>query len=114
MGEKENLFRIHLLPPAQYELEEIAQLYFILAGAKSARKITDRIYRSIEKLARFLLSGSAVDDAELKALGYRYVVAGRYVSIYRVIDDSVFIYHVFDARTDYPSLLRAQLFRLEQ
>ena len=39
MDEGKRRFAVRLLPPAQYDLEQIAQLYLSLSGAASARRI---------------------------------------------------------------------------
>lgn len=106
----ERIYRVELLGPAQYELEEIAQLYLSLSGKESAKKITDAVYDALEQLSRFPLSGPTVREAELRALGYRYVVVEKYVAIYRLLDSIVVVYHIFDGRSDYPVLFRAELF----
>ena len=110
MAEQEKRYAVRLLSPAQYELEEIAQLYLSLVGAASARKITDRIYDALGQLARFPLSGPPIRDAELRALGYRYVVVEKYIMIYRLLGEDVVVYHIFDGRSDYPTLFRSELF----
>lgn len=110
MAEQKRRYAVRILPPAQYELEEIAQLYLSLSGAASARRITDEIFAAFDQLALFPLSGPPMRDAELRALGYRFVVAGKYVAIYRFIEETVVVYHVFDGRSDYPVLFRTELF----
>ena len=110
MTEREKRCTVCILPPAQFDLEEIAQLYRSLAGAASARRITDAVYDALEQLARFPLSGPAMRDAELAAMGYRFLVAARkYIVVYRLIGDTVFVYHIFDGRSDYPTLFRTEL-----
>ena len=100
---------IRILDPAQAELEDIAELYLSLAGAASARKITDGIYDALEQLRRFPLSGARMRDAELRGLGYRFLVVEKFILIYRLIDGTVFVYHIFDGRSDYPTLFRSEL-----
>ena len=102
---------VRLLDPAQSELEDIARLYCSLAGAASARKLTDSIFDALEQLSRFPLSGPPMRDAELRSLGYRFLVVGKHIVIYRPVGDTVFIYHIFDGRSDYPTLFRAELFQ---
>jgi len=106
----EQRYDIEILDPAQSELEDIGLLYLSLSGAKTAKKITDGIYDAIEQLQQFPLSGPPVRDAELRALGYRFTVSDKYIVIYRVIGRSVVVYHVFDGRSDYPTLFKTELF----
>ena len=102
---------VKILDPAQAELEDIAALYLSLAGAASARKITDGIYSALEQLAQFPLSGPAMHNLELRSLGYRFLGVQKYVIIYRLIGNTVVVYHIFDGRSDYPTLFRSELFK---
>ena len=104
-------YSVLILDPAQAELEDIASLYLSLVGASSARKITDKIYDALEQLAQFPLSGPPMRDLELRSLGYRFLVVEKYILIYRLIDSSVIVYHIFDGRSDYPTLFRSELFK---
>lgn len=99
-------YKVEILPPAQEELEEIARLHMALSGPKSAREITDKLYARMETLARFPLSGSLIRDDQLKAAGYRFVPADKYLIIYRFLGDAVVIYHIAHGATDYPRLFR--------
>lgn len=102
-------YEVRLLEPAQTELEEIARLYMSLAGPESARGITERILDALEKLALFPLSGPAMHDPDLREQGYRFTVAGKFVAVYRLIGETVYVYHIFDGRTNYPKLFKAEL-----
>ena len=104
-------YSVQILDPAQAELEDIASLYLSLVGASSARKITDKIYNALEQLAQFPQSGPPMRDPELRSLGYRFLVVEKYILFYRLIDNSVIIYHIFDGRSDYPTLFRSELFK---
>ena len=89
----EKTYAVRILDPAQGELEEIAQLYLSLSGVQSAR------------------SGPSMRETELRNLGYRFLVAEKYIIIYRLIGDTVYVYHIFDGRSDYPTLFRSELFK---
>ena len=106
----EEVFELKILAPAQNELEDIARLYLALVGSKSAQRITDKIYDALEQLTRFPFSGPPVRDMELRSLGYRYILADKYVAIYKLIGKTVFVYHIFDGRSDYPTLFKYELF----
>jgi len=103
------LHPVRLLPPAQYELEEIARLHLALSGRDSARKLTDAIYQALDTLARFPLSGPPLRDPALRAMGYRSVVVQKYLVIYRLLGDTVFVYHIAHGKTDYPRFFRSEL-----
>lgn len=102
---------VRILDSAQAELEDIATVYVSLVGAASARKITDSIYDALEQLAQFPLSGPPMRDAELRSLGYRFLVVEKCIVIYRLIESTVVVYHIFDGRSDYPTLFRTELFK---
>ena len=109
MAEKK--YAIQILDPAQAELEEIVSLYASLSGAGSAKKIAGRIFDALEQLSRFPLSGPPMRDAQLRSLGYRFIGVEKYIVIYRFIDDTVIVYHIFDGRSDYPTLFRSKFFK---
>ena len=106
MADSEKVFDMRILPPAQYELEEIALLHKTLSGPESARKITDEMFSAMERLTRFPLSAPLIRDVELRRLGYRYVVVKNYLMFYRLIGDTVYVYHIVHGKTYYPTLLR--------
>ena len=107
MGSKH---RLDILSPAQAEMEEIARVHMALSGPQSARSITDKIYDAMEQLTRFPLSGPPVLDAQLNAAGYRYILAGKYLVFYRLLGDTVVIYHIAHGASDYPKLLNTAFF----
>lgn len=100
-----------ILEPAQRELEEIALTHLHLSGPQSARRITDLIYDTLERLARFPLSGHPPKDRWLTQEGYRTVIAGKYLAVYRFIpaEDTVYICHIAHGARDYPALFRRLL-----
>ncbi len=103
-------YDLNILPPAQSELEEIARLHMALSGPQSARGITDKIYDAMKQLMRFPLSGPPIRDEVLNAAGYRYILAGKYLIFYRLLGDTVVIYHIAHGATDYPKLLKTSFF----
>jgi plasmid stabilization system protein ParE len=99
-------YKLAILTPAQRELEEIARVYLELAGADSARRITDQILDSLERLKTYPLSGSLPRDRWLRDAGYRLVISGKYIAVYRLIERTVFVYHIAHGASDYPTLLK--------
>lgn len=97
---------IIILEPAQRELEDIARLHMNLVGPDSARRITDLIYDTLERLELFPLSGHIPHDRELRRGGYRYVIVGKYICVYRLIADTVYVYHIAHGASNYPSLFK--------
>lgn len=96
--------RIEILTPAREDINSIANYYATEFGATSAKKITEQIRKSIERLLVFPDSGSLTPDPVLNKMGYRMVVSGGFTSIYRVNENVIYIYHVASTRTNYPKL----------
>ena len=99
-------FKLAILTPAQRELEEIARIYLELAGVDSARKITGQILDSLERLKTYPLSGSLPRDRMLREAGYRLVISGKYLAVYRLVGNSVFVYHIAHGASDYTTLIK--------
>ena len=95
-----------ILEPAQLELEEIALLHLNLSGPNSSRNITNLIYATLERLEMFPLSGHIPKDRWLARENYRYVIAGKYIAVYRLIEDTAYVYHIAHGASNYPSLFK--------
>jgi len=98
-------FKVEVLAPARSELHEIARLHLELVGPASARKITDKIKRSLANLTTHPHMGATFPDSGLKREGYRKLVCGYYICVYRLIGETVYVYHIIDGRTNYKRLL---------
>lgn len=98
-----------ILEPAQRELEEIAQIHMNLSGPNSARSITNQVLDTLSRLELFPLSGHIPQDKELRNGGYRYVIAGKYICVYRLIGETVYIYHIAHGASNYPNLFKRLL-----
>ena len=103
--------KLIIIEPAQRELEEIALTHLHLVGPDYARKITDLIYDTLGRLELFPLSGHPPHDRWLERENYRYVIAGKYIAIYRYIEaeDTVYVYHIAHGARNYPVLFKRLL-----
>ena len=99
-------YKLKILTPAREEIRVIARLYTELVGANSTRKITAPLRKSIEHLRDHPYLGVTLEERDLSQLGYRKLVSGNYLCFYRLIEDTIFIYHIADGRTDYKQLFR--------
>ncbi|WP_373483315.1 type II toxin-antitoxin system RelE/ParE family toxin [Acetobacterium sp.] len=99
-------YKVELLLPAQKELEEIAEYHLLMVGSNSARKIVEKIINAMERLEEFPLSCPLVPDEELKSQNYRILVCDQYICIYRLLGETVFIYHIASGASEYGKLLR--------
>ena len=102
------MYKIEILKPAWDDLERIGDLHYSLSGPRSAKKVTDGILDSIATLDTFPYGYPTVPDRKLAEEGYRMVIYKKYLSIYRVIDDTVYVYHIADGRTNYPQILKTE------
>lgn len=99
-------YKVEILPVAWEDLKKIEDWYFINFDVETAIKVSDHILDGIERLGAFLDSGSRTSDDWMNEQGYRMVISGKHVSIYRVIKDIVYIYHIADTRTEYTKLFK--------
>jgi plasmid stabilization system protein ParE len=106
MAKKSNDIKLGLLllENARQELKDIAAIHLELVGPRSAKKITDRILDGLELLCTSPNLGFKARDTELRSLGYRILIIGNYICIYRQIGDVIYVYHIVDGRRDYPHL----------
>lgn len=97
-------YSVDILPSAWEDLKEIEDYYMMEFDAITALNVTNSILDSIEKLEQFPDLGVFTPDAWLNSLGYRMVICKKHVAIFKIIEDTIFIYHIADTRTDYPKL----------
>lgn len=95
------------LKPAQNDFEEIVKYHITESGIMSARRIAAAMEERINKLAVFPLMGQTHPDPILATHGFRKMpLTKTYVAIYKIIDDTVYIYRIVNGKSDYPRLLR--------
>ena len=99
-------YKVEILTPALNDIDKIADYHLIMVGPVSAQKITDKILSTIEILVEYPEAGSEHPDIFLSKQGYRKIISGDYVCIYKVIEEVVYIYRVVHGAMDYPKLLR--------
>ncbi len=97
-------YKVKILPSAWDDLKKIEDYYLLQFGIESALKVTEQILKSLEKLEIFPESGSVVAENLLNQNGYRMIISGTYVSIYRLIEKTVYVYHIADTQTKYTNL----------
>lgn len=97
-------YRIEILPAAWEDLKQIVDYYIIQFDAETAMRVTSYILDTIERLKTFPNSGSMLPDDWLNGQGYRMVICKKHVAIYRLIEDTVYIYHIANTQTKYTKL----------
>lgn len=104
------VYEVFLTEAAEDDLESIYGFIFKHDSPGSADHVLERIETTLLRLADFPERGSY--PKELAALGiheYREVFFKPYRIIYRVIEQSVFVYLIVDGRRDMQTLLQHRL-----
>ena len=97
-------YKVEILPTAWEDLKYIEDWYLVQFGVETAIKVSDHILDAMERLESFPDSGSLIPDEWLNQQGYRMVICGKYIIIYKHIGKSVFVYHIADTQTEYTKL----------
>lgn len=97
-------YRVEILPTAWEDLKCIEDWYTIQFDVETALMVSDHILNTIERLEQFPDSGSYTPDEWLNQQGYRMVICEKHVAIYKVIDTTIYVYHIADTRTEYTKL----------
>lgn len=95
--------KIVVLTPAYNDLDQISEYYLTRVGDCSAEAITDKILSCIENLADHPYLGAEHADVFLKNRGYRSLVCGEYICIYKVVGEDIFICRIVHGSISYPS-----------
>ncbi|WP_287476952.1 type II toxin-antitoxin system RelE/ParE family toxin [Anaerostipes sp.] len=98
--------RVEILSAAWEDLKRIEDWYLIQFDVKTALKVSDHILDAVERLEQFPESGSLTPDRWLNDQGYRMVICGKHVIIYKQVKDVVYVYHIADTRTEYKNLFK--------
>ena len=89
------------------DLSAIADYHLRVVGPNSAEAVTDRILDSIRLLGSTPYLGPLHQDPVLQSMGYRKLICGRYICVYRLVDDVPTVYRIFHGSQNYPSALDA-------
>ena len=93
--------KIEWLSEARNELRELLCYYRTNVGSPYAQKFANKILRATERLADFPEMGVLKYDTLLGKYGFRALFISQYVCIYKIENNTVFIYHLADARKNY-------------
>lgn len=89
---------------ALQDLLDIADYHFEKVGEESALRAVGDLQDHIEKLSDFPRMGVEHPDAYLNALGFRKLVHGNHIVIYRIDGAQVVIERIVWASSNYPEL----------
>ena len=93
--------KVEWLYEAKNEYRDILTYYKTTVGRQSAERFANKILGAAGQLARFPASGVLRSDSLLGKYGFRALFVDQYVLIYRFTKETVTIYHLADARTNY-------------
>ena len=90
-----------ILQSAWEDIAGIADYLLQNVGARAAEETTDKLLDTIGLLGSMPYLGPLHHDPVLGELGFRKLLCGKYLCVYRVVDDVPAVYHVFHSRQDY-------------
>jgi len=95
--------KIEILPVAWENLREIGE-YISQDSPLAATAVVDDIMVSLRRLETFPFSAPLSREKELARNGFRSLVCGKYLCLYKVLDDTVYVYHIVHGTRNYPVL----------
>lgn len=93
--------KVEWLFEARCEFRDILLFYRTQVGARSARRFSDRVLSSVRQLGRFPELGVLRKDTLPGRHGFRALFIEQYVCIYKIVENTVRIYHLADGRRNY-------------
>lgn len=93
--------KIEWLFEAQNEYRDFLLYYRTKPGEPYARKFAEKILSSVRQLEQFPELGLLRKETLLGKHDFRALFIDRYVCIYRIEDDTVWVYALKDARVNY-------------
>lgn len=93
--------KVVLLADARLQLRSIAAVYKAQAGAKYAKRITDRILTALRRLEDFPQMGIIPRSELLQKAGYRVLIADEYLCFYRIEGSVVYVTQILHGSVDY-------------
>ena len=102
--------RVEWLYEARNEYRDVLRFYKVQVGEKYARAFADKVLSTVRQLSRFPESGVLRQNTIMGKYGFRALFVDHYVCIYRIWNDTVYIYHFTDAQKNYIY----QIFGLEE
>ena len=99
-------FNLVISSAAKNEYEAIAAyLAETVCNPKAAAEFCDEFDWQLSLVCEMPYMRSLSHLPELAALGYRSVCVGNYVILYKVMEDMVYVAHIFHQRQDYARLV---------
>ena len=96
-------YKVEILPAAWEDLCGIGE-YIAQDNPVAANNVVDKLVASLKRLELFPLSAPKIQDTELTEQGYRILVSDKYLCFYRLINETVFVYHIAHGARNYPNV----------
>ena len=93
--------KVILLTEARLQLRDIAMIHKAKVGPQSAKKVTDKILKTLHHLEDFPLLGVEPRSERLAKAGYRMLIAGDYLCFYQIQGDVVYVSLIVHGSVDY-------------
>ena len=93
--------KIEWLSEASSEFRDFLRYYRNTGGAKYARAFSEKVLNAVEQLGEFPEQGVLRQDTLMGKYGFRALFVAQYVCVYRIEEETVYIYHFADARKNY-------------
>ncbi|HLP18645.1 MAG TPA: type II toxin-antitoxin system RelE/ParE family toxin [Chitinophagales bacterium] len=90
--------KLVITQPAQWHLKELHDYYKYKVSQRVADRIKDGIINKLKFIADHPLVGQYEPTLATLGLGHRRFVEGNYKIVYRIVDNTIFVTDVFDAR----------------
>lgn len=93
--------KVEWLYEARNEYRDLLLFYKTQVGQPYAEKFAKKVMNAARQLSRFPESGVLRRDTLMGKHAFRVLFLDQYVLIYRTEGETVFIYHLADARKNY-------------
>lgn len=100
-------FNLCFSSQAQNDLDEISVYLIRFAGQTCYDKTIKMIMQRLEHLQSFPFTGSALLTDDKEFTNFRKVVVRKYLIVYEVYHQTIFIYKIFHTARDYLAILRS-------
>jgi len=101
-------YRVKFLQTALDDLEEIV-LYIAKDSKTVAMKMHDKLVANAYRLKTFPKLGTLVPDKKMREAGFRMLIIGKYLLLYKIYGDEINFLRVVHGAKDYPRLFESQL-----
>ena len=95
---------VRLLGLAERDLADIYE-YVAAENPVTADRLLARIEKDLNALSAHPLLGRIPRDPDIAGLGYRYLVVGNYLALYRLEPSAILVYRILHGARDYSDIL---------